>query len=141
MFDGIKKAFQYLFDLLKNLFVWILEGITAIFKPIIDLIFGIGYFIYSLGVLAVEILGLLGSVAKLAFGLIQGLFLTITGLSYQGTPATLPGSLGSAVNNLQPVFEQLQFNKIGFVVIFSIWLFAALAATRIIQTFRGGNDS
>lgn len=138
MFEGIKKAFQYLYQLLTDLFNWILEGITAILKPIIDLVFGIGYFIYSLGVLVVEILGLLGSVAKLAFGLVQGLFLTITGLSYQGTPATLPGSLGSAVVNLQPVFETLQFNKIGFVVIFSIWLFAALAATKIIQTFREG---
>lgn len=137
MFDGIKKAFEYLYDLITTLFEWLLDGLTAIFKPIIDLVFGISYFIYSLGVLAVEILSLIGSVAKLAFGLIQGLFLTITGLSYQGTPATLPGSLGSAVNNLQPVFETLQFNKIGFVVIFSIWLFAALAATKIIQSFKG----
>ena len=141
MFDGIKKAFQYLYNLLIDLFQWILEAITAIFKPIINLVLGIGYFIYKIGLLLVEVLQLIGSVAKLALGLVQGLFKTILGLSYQGTAANLPGSLSAAVDNLQPIFQTLQFNKIGYVIIFSIWLFAALAATKIIQTFRGGNDA
>lgn len=138
MFNGIKKAFEYLYGLLTDLFGFLLDGITAIFKPIIDLFIGIGYLFYKIGVVLVEIAILIGSVGKLALGLIQGLFKTITGFAYQGTAANLPGSIGSAFDNLQPLFNTLQLNKIGYVIIFSIWLYTAFAATRIIQNFSGG---
>jgi hypothetical protein len=139
MFDGIKKAFEKLFQFLSDLLVWIVEAITAIFKPIIDLFIGIAYFFFKLGVIVVEILQLIGAVSKMALGLAQGIFKTILGLSYDGTPAVLTGSLGSAVTKLQPIFATLQLNKLGYIIIFSIWLFAALAAVKIIQSFRGGN--
>jgi hypothetical protein len=141
MFQAIKKGFEFLFQLLIDLFTWILEGIMEVLKPVIDIFIGIGYFIYKIGVVLVEIVFLLGSVGRLVLALIQGLFNTLTSFDFDGTPASLPGSVGQAFNNLQPIFETLQFNKIGFVVMFSIWLFTALAAIKIVQTFRGGNDS
>lgn len=141
MFDGIKKAFQFLYDLLITMFEWILNGIAAIFQPIIDLVIGIGYFIFMIGTVLVEILQLIGAVAKLAIGIVTGLFKTITGLSYSGSPANIPGTFDSVFDQMQPVLQALQFNKIGYVITFSIWVFTAIYAVRIIQTFRGGNDA
>lgn len=141
MFEGIKTAFEYLFTLLNDLFTWILEGIAAILQPIIDIFLGIGYFIYKIGVVLVEILQLLGIVGKLALGLVQGLFKTITGLAYSGNSANIPTAFNNVFEQMQPVLQALQFNKIGYVITFSIWAFTAIYAIRIIQTFRGGNDA
>jgi hypothetical protein len=141
MFEGIKKAFEFLYNLLIDLFTFIVEAVQAIFQPIIDIFIGIGYFIYKIGVVLYEVLSVLGSVGKLVLGLIQGLYRTILSFDYDGTAVNLPGSIGQAFQNLQPIFQTLQFNKIGYVVMFSIWLFTALAAVKIIQTFRGGNDA
>ena len=141
MFDGIRSFFNKLFGYLGDLFSWFVEAITAIIKPVIDIFIGIGYFIYKIGVVLVELLSLLASVAKLGLGLVTGIFKTITGLSYQGTPANLPSSIDSAVDNLQPVFSALQFNKIGYVLIFSIWVFTAFAAVKIIQSLNVAGDN
>ena len=141
MFDGIKKAFEYLYGLLIDLFGWVIDGIAAIFAPIIDLVIGIGYFIYKIGLLLVEIVTLLGLVGKLALGLVQGLFKTITGLAYNGTPANVPTAFDNVFDQIQPVLQALQFNKIGYLITFSIWVFTAIYGIRIIQTFRGGNDA
>jgi hypothetical protein len=141
MFEGIKKAFEFLFQLIIDMFTWILEGILAILKPIIDIFIGIGYFVYKIGLVLVEIVFLIGGVGRLVLALVQGLWNTLTSFDFDGTNVNLPGSIGQAFENLQPIFQTLQFNKIGFVVMFSIWLFTALAAVKIIQTFRGGNDA
>jgi hypothetical protein len=141
MFDGIKNAFSYLYDLIIKMFEWLLDAIVAVFQPIIDIFIGIGYFIYKIGVVLYEIILVLIGVGKVALGLVAGLFATITSFDFDATPVSLPGSVGSAMTNLQPVFSLLQFNKIGFVIMFSIWFFTAFAALRIIQTFSGGSNN
>lgn len=141
MFDGIRNFFNSLFSYLGDLFQWVLDGLTAIVKPIIDVFIGIGYFIYKIGVVLVEVLSTVGAVAKLGLGLVTGIFKTITGLSYQGNGPGVPSSIASAVDNLQPIFSALQFNKIGFVLIFSIWVFTAFAAVKIIQSFNVAGDN
>lgn len=141
MFSAIADGFSYLFSLLGDLGLFILNGIMKMIQPIIDFIGAIFYFVYKLGLVLVKVLALFGTLARLLVGLLTGLFKTITGLAYTGAGAEMPASYQSAFDNLQPVFNQLQFNKLGYVLIFTVWLFTAFVAVKIIGNMRGGGGS
>lgn len=114
----------------------------AIFRPVLDLIDAIGYFLYKIGVILYKVLELVVSLGKLLIGLATGLIKTITGLSYSpNTPSPLPGAYSEAVGNLQPIFSQLQIDKVAYLVTFAIWIMTAIIAMRLIGGMRGGGSS
>lgn len=138
MFRAIADGFGYLFRLLGDLGGWILDGIWMLFKPLFDLLAAIFYFLYMLGVVLVKVLEVVLNVGKLLVGVLTGLFKTIVGLSYTGTPAALPGSYNSAFSKIMPHINSLQLDKVAYVLIFGIWLTAGFMAVKIIGGMRGG---
>lgn len=113
----------------------------VIFRPILDLIGAIFYLFYKLGVVLVEVVKIILGLGRLLVGLVVGLFKTLTGLSYTGTPSTIPGAYSEAYSRLQPVMDRLQLDKLAYIILVAIWIFTAIAAIRLIGSMRGGGSS
>lgn len=141
MFKAIADGFGFLFDLLRDGLFYLLNGILKIFQPILDLIAAIFYLLHKLGVVLYKVLSLVMMLAKLLIGIITGLFNTITGLNYSGTAASLPPEYQDAIGRLDPIMGQLQLDKIAYLMLFIIWIFAGFAAMKIIGGMRGGGSS
>lgn len=140
MFSAVADGFHYLFGLLGEGFLYLLDGIYALFRPLLDFLDMIFYFIYMLGVIIVKIVKLVFAVARMLIGLVQGLFATILGLSFSGRAVVLPGSYQDAFIQLQPTMRKLQLDKVAYVIQFGIWVFTAFGAIQIIGKMRGGGD-
>lgn len=139
MFKGIADGFGYLFGLLGDMALFLLQGIVKILQPILDLIGALFYFVFKLGVVLVKVINLVISVGRLLIGLIIGLFKTLSGFSFSGKSAIIPASYQSAFDHLRPLFQLLQLDKLAYIFIFSIWLFTATAAVRKIRNMGGGS--
>ena len=139
MFNAIADGFNYLFNLIGDFGLWMLGGIQKLLQPIFDFFSAIFYLLYKLGVILVKIIELVIGLVKLLIGLLTGLFKTITGLNYSGAPAAIPEAYQSAFDNLQPIFQMLQLDKVAYLVLVAIWIFTAIYATKIIGGMRGGN--
>lgn len=139
MFSAIADGFGYLFGLLWKVANWILDGLYTLLKPVFEFIGAIFYFVYKLGIVLYKVLEIVVAIAKMLIGISVGLFKTIFGLSYTGSSSgAIPSSYMSAFGKMQPIFEQLQFNKLAYLLIFGIWIAAAIVAMRIIGGLRGG---
>lgn len=138
MFKAIADGFGYLFGLLGDLGLFILSGLEKLFKPVLDFLGAIFYFLFKLGLVLVKVISLVISLAKLLIGLGIGLFKTIAGLSFSGTPTVLPASYQGVFAHLQPVFAQLQLDKLAYIFIFAIWIGTVYTAIKIIGGMRGG---
>lgn len=141
MFSAIADGFGFLFRLLMDGFLFILNGIMKIFKPLLDLIGAFFYLIYKLGIVLVKVIEIVISLAKMLIGIGIGLFKTIAGLSYSGSSAAMPGSYNNAFSKLRPTMNLLQLDNVAYLFIFAIWIFAALAAVKIIGAMKGGGGS
>jgi hypothetical protein len=141
MFHAIASGFNHLFGWLPTFGKWLLDGIYALLKPLFDLVGAIFYFLYKLGVVLVKIVEVVLALGRMLVGLTTGLFKTITGLSFTGRPATLPDSYNQVFTHLQPVLNSLQMDKVAYILTFSIWVFTAFTAIKIIGDMRGGVGS
>lgn len=142
MFSAIADGFNYLFGLIWTALQWLLNGLTALFRPVFDFLDAIGYFLYKLGVILYKVLELVVSLGKMLIGLGTGLLKTITGLSYTASaPSPLPSAYSEAVGNLQPIFAQLQLDKVAYLVTFAIWIMTAIITMRLIGGMRGGGSN
>lgn len=139
MFRAVSDFAKYLFSLLTELFTWLLNGLYTIIRPVIELVAGIFYFIYKIGVVLVKVLELVLMVARLLGGLVAGLFKTIFGFAYSGQPASLPGSYNAALGKIMPIINgSLQLDKVAYILIFGIWITTGFYALKIIGDLRGG---
>lgn len=141
MFSAIADGFGYLFGLLRDLFMWLLDGLFYILTPVLDLIGAIFYFIYCVGLVLVKVFAVVLTIGRLMIGLTVGLFKTITGLGMAGGAAPLPASYTGVFAKLQPLLGTLQLDKAAYVVHFAIWMSAAFIALKIIGNMRGGGGS
>jgi hypothetical protein len=138
MFHAIADGFNYLWGFLARLADWLLDGLAYLFSPIFDLLAGIFYFLYMIGVVLVKVVTVVLALGKLLIGLCTGLFKTITGLSFSGRPAILPDSYNDVFARLQPVLNTLQLDKVAYLITFAIWIATAFASIKIIGNMRGG---
>jgi hypothetical protein len=138
MFKAIADGFGYLFGLIGDMALYILNGLLKLLQPILDLVGGIFYFVYMLGVVLVKVLLLFVSIAKLLIGLLTGLFKTIVGFSYSGSSANIPSSYNETFSHLQSVFQTLQIDKIAYLLMVTVWIATAFAAVKIIGGNGGG---
>lgn len=141
MFHAIAAGFNYLWGFLKDLGTYFLNAIAWLLKPVFDLIGAVFYFVYKIGVVLLKVVEVVLSIGKLLIGIGSGLFKTITGLSYTGTPAVIPDSYNQVFTKLQPVFMTLQLDKVAYLIIFTIWIYTAFTAIKIIGDMRGGASS
>lgn len=138
MFSAIADGFKWLYELLINLFSWLLQGLLKLLQPFFDLIGIVFEFIFWIGVIIAKVVHLVFSLGKLLIGLITGLFKTILGLGYTGGGKGLPGSYTSVYEHIRPALNMLQLDKVAYILQFSLWIFTALLAARIIGNMRGG---
>lgn len=141
MFHAVADGFNYLWGFIKDFGKWLLDGIYWLLKPILDLIGAIFYFLYKVGIVLVKVIEVVLAVGKMLIGICTGFFKTILGLSYTGRPAIIPDSYNQVFIKLQPVLNTLQLDKIAYLITFSIWVFTALTAIKIIGDMRGGVGS
>lgn len=141
MFHAIADGFNYLYRLLVDLFQFVLNGILWLLQPLFDLIGIIFEFIYWIGVIVVKIVVLVFTVGKMLIGLIAGLFSTIIGLNFSGRTASLPDSYASVYTHIRPYLVTLQLDKVAYILQFTIWIFTAFMAIKIIGSMRGGGGS
>lgn len=141
MFHAIGQGFNYLWGFLRDLGVWFLNAIVWLLKPVFDLIGAVFYFLYKVGVVLVKVIEIVLALGKLLIGICTGLFKTITGLSFTGRPAIIPDSYNQVFAKIQPVFDTLQLDKVAYIITFSIWVFTAFTAMKIIGDMRGGVGS
>jgi len=138
VFHAIAAGFNYLWDFLKQLGWWLLDGIAYLLRPVFEFFGSIFYFVYKIGVVLVKIVEIVLAMGRLLIGLCTGLFRTITGLGYSGRPAAIPDSYQEVFDRIQPIFITLQLDKVAYLVQFAIWIMTAFAAIRIIGAMRGG---
>lgn len=138
MFKAIADGFNWLFSFMATLFKKLMDGLFWLLQPLFDLIGVIFDFIYYTGVVLVKIVVLVFTVGKLLVGLIAGLFKTIFGLGYTGSVTQLPASYQSVYTHIKPIMATLQMDKVAYLILFSIWIFTAFAAMKIIGNMRGG---
>lgn len=133
MFKSIADGFNYLFQLIIDGFLWLLEGLGKLFAPIFDLIGAIFYLIYMLGVILVKVILVVVFFAKMLIGLSIGLFKTFSGFGYTGADAAIPASYANVFGHLQGAFGMLQLDNLAYLFIVAIWIFTGIGAIRIIS--------
>lgn len=138
MFRAIADGFDWLFSLLATLFSRLMDGLWWLLQPIFDICTIVFQFIYWIGVIIVKIILLVFGIGKLLIGLIAGLFSTLFGLGFTGRVTNLPTSYSDVYTHIRPYLATLQLDKVAYIMQFSIWLFTAFMALRIIGNMRGG---
>lgn len=138
MFSAIADGFKWLYQLLIDLFTFLLGGLLKLLQPIFDLLGIVFEFIYWIGVIIAKVVHLVFSIGKLLIGLITGLFKTILGLGYTGGGRGLPSSYTNVYEHIRPALNTLQLDKVAYILQFTLWILTALMAARIIGNMRGG---
>lgn len=126
----IGKFFQSLFDLL-----------IGFFKVIYDLIAGLLYLLFKIGQLAVKLFQVLLEAMQLLWSFIVGLIKTMGQLVYNPISHSPNNAYGSMIGNVMTQANgALQLSSIAYILLFVIWISAAISAVKIISSIRVGGD-
>lgn len=126
----IGKFFQSLFDLLIGFF-------TVIF----DLIAGLLYLLFKIGVLAVKLFQVILGAAQLLWSFIVGLIKTMGQLVFSPIGQSPNNAYGSMIGQVMTQANgALQLTSVAYIMLFIIWLTAAISAIKIISSIRVGGD-
>lgn len=146
----LKDAFNSLFRLIWEVFVWLGQLLARLFQALIDvlvsffmviyeLIKGLLYLLYMIGVCAAKFFLILIDVAKLLWAFVVGLTKTFSSIFFVQAPSSGNGystMMGKVASNL----SVLQFDVIAYILLFGIWLFGAFGVIRIFGSMRGAGD-
>lgn len=146
----LKDSFQTLFNFLFDLFRWLGQLLARLFQALIDvlvsffmviyeLIKGLLYLLYMIGVCAAKFFMILLEVGKLLWSFIVGLtktFSSIFFVSGTGSGNGYSTMMGKVASNL----SVLQFDVLAYILLFGIWLFGAFGVIRIFGSMRGAGD-
>lgn len=135
-FSGLEQFFSWLFQSLLNGIGSILQ---KIFQPIYDIITAIFHLISKLIDLLWLLLQLFGQIGRLIFAFVQGLFSTLSGLSYDGSTPSVDNNVSSTFSAIASVMQQLQLDNIAYLLLFAIWIFTAYTVVKMIGSFGGGS--
>jgi len=126
----IGKFFQSLFDLLINFFLFFY-----------DLIAGLLYFLFKVGVLAVKLFQVLLAAGQMLWSFIVGLIRTMGQLVYnpigQSPNNAYAPMIGQVMTQANSAF---QLTSVAYILLFAIWISAAITAIKIISSIRVGGD-
>lgn len=146
----LKDAFQSVMDFLFDCFAWLGQLLSRLFQALIDvlvsffmviyeLIKGLLYLLYMIGVCAAKLFWILLDVGKLLWAFVVGLTKTFASIFF--TPAQVSGHgystmMGKVANGL----SVLQLDVVAYILLFGIWLFGAFGVIRIFGSLRGAGD-
>lgn len=155
--DAFGKLFRFLGSIFSNLFgviwdglVWLarqigkffqglIDVLLAFFEVIYDLIRGLLYLLYMIGVLAVKLFLVIFEAAKVLWSLVVGFANTLGSLAY--TPQAGSGNgYSSMIGNIFNALEPLQINIVAYILLFILWFVTAISAMKLVSSIRVGGD-
>lgn len=139
LFDVIWEVIKWIGRLLKKLFEVLIDLLTSFFTVIFELIEGILYLLYMIGVLAVKLFQVIFEAAKILWSLMVGFARTLASLSY--TPRSSGGhGYSEVIGKLMTNLSVLQIDVIAYILLFVIWFITAISAMKLISSIRVGGD-
>lgn len=137
--NAIGTALQFISNLLGGFFQSLIDFFKLIFRPVLMVVAILFYFIYKIGELIGEVFGFLLSVGKLIYAFVQGLFVTLAGLTW--TPTTpVHGTWSAMFENIFQGLEFYQLDVVAYILLFAIWIMTAISALKILSGGAGGGE-
>lgn len=142
--DAFKKLFDVIWDVIKwigrqiaNLFQFLIDILVAFFKVIYDLIAGLLYLLYKIGVLAVKLFQLFLETAQLLWSFVVGLIRTMGQLVFSPIGSSpnnaYSGMIGNVMTQANTVF---QLNSVAYILLFVIWVSTAVSAIKLLSSIK-----
>lgn len=146
----LKDAFQSLMDFLFDCFAWLGQLLSRLFQALIDvlvsffmviyeLIKGLLYLLYMIGVCAAKLFLILWEVAKLVWAFVVGLTNTFQSIFFTPGPGSGNG-YSAMMGRVASSLNVLQLDVVAYILLFAIWLFGAFGVIRIFGSLRGAGD-
>ena len=133
--DFLYNMMSWLGDLLSRLFQALINVLVNFFSVIYELIKGLLYLLYMIGVLAAKLFMLLLKLGQLAYSFTVGFIRTLGSLFY--SPGGSAGHGYSAtMGKVSQLLKFMQVDVLAYILLFVIWVFTALAVFKIIGSMR-----
>lgn len=136
LFDLLSQGFTIvtntIIEVFQKLFYALKELLFFLFTPILQLIGTIFYFLYKLGLLIVAVIELVFKLVFFFVYVMKGLFLTLIGLSYNGSSANIPPRYQEVFNHINPALDFFQLDKIAVLCLWAVWIFFGISIIKII---------
>lgn len=144
--DAFKKLFSVLWDIIKWLGGFIkkllqdfVDILISFFSAIYQIIEGILYLLYMIGVLAVKLFLVLFEALKILWSLVVGLGRTLGSLAY--TPKQSSGhGYSEMLGKLFDYADVFSLNSFAVIMSFGIWFGTAIGAIKLLSSIRVGGD-
>lgn len=129
-------VFLKLYNLLAGLFQALFNVLEAFFTVIYDLIRGLLYFIYMLGVLFVKLFKVLLALGQMLWSFIEGITRTMQSMFFNELPSSGHG-YSEVMGRVASMLHYYQLDVVAYILLFLIWLMTALGVIRLIPTIKG----
>lgn len=144
--DAFGKLFAVIWDVIlwlggfiKKLFQGLVDILIAFFSVIYQIIEGLLYLLYMIGVLAVKLFLVLFEALKILWSLVVGLVRTLGSLVY--TPKSGAGhGYSEMIGKLFGYADVFSLNNFAVILSFGIWFATAIGAIKLISSIRVGGD-
>lgn len=141
LFSVIWSGIQWLGRQIASLFQALFDLLISFFTVIFDLIQGLLYLLYKIGVLAVKLFQVLLAAGQLLWSFIVGLIKTMGQLIFSPIGQSPNNAYGSMVGQVMTQANSaLQLSTVAYILLFVIWVSAAIAAIKLISSIRVGGD-
>lgn len=134
-------AVTWLGKQIAKLFQFLIDIVVAFFKVIYDLIAGLLYLLYKIGVLAVKLFQVILEAAQLLWSLVVGLIRTMGQLVFSPIPKSPNNAYSETIGQIMGhANTALQLNSVAAILLFIIWISTAISAIKLISSIRVGGD-
>lgn len=140
LFDVLWEVIKWLGNLLKSLFQGLIDFLLIFFTAIFDVIKGLLYLLYMIGVLAVKLFQVIFEAAKILWALIEGFARTLMSLSYSSRSSGGHGYSEMMGKLMKSANTYLQLDVVAYILLFVLWFVTAIAAIKLISSIRVGGD-
>lgn len=139
LWNIIWGAVKWLGKQIAKLFQFLIDIIVAFFTVIYDLIAGLLYLLYKIGVLAVKLFQVLLEAGQLLWSLVVGLIRSMGQLVFSPIPKSPNNAYGEMMGQVMgSAGTALQLNSVATILLFIIWISTAISAIKIISSIRVG---
>lgn len=138
--DMLYQAFKWLGELLARLVQSLIDVLVRFFEVIYDVIRGILYFVYKVGVLIAEFFGLIWDVVLLCWSFVVGIGNTFASVFFAPSTAGSGHGYSSLIGKIMSYLDVLQLDVIAYILLFGVWIFGAFGVINILGSLRGGGE-
>ena len=136
LMDFLYNFAKWLGNLLSKLVQALIDVLTSFFMVIYDLIRGVLYLLYKIGVLGAKLFMIIWDVATLLWSFVVGLTKTFQSVFF--APGVSAGhGYSSVMSEVASSLSMLQLDVIAYILLFAVWLFGAFGLIKIFSTLRG----